>query len=702
MQRGGRKAAIIGVLTFAAALALGGSARAAAPQVAEIMEPGVGAAPLNPEDVHMEAAYADADGDQHLCTDWEIRSVSPPEPVWQAHCVLGQEKAHIHLGDGSFVNSHAGRSSLLYSSPYELRVRFRDDSGVADEEWSQVATRGFSTREAGPAGNVTQSWQARPGFVTEVFAAGLQLPVNVAMVPNPGPHPADPLMYVTELYGTVKVITRDGTVRDFASGLLDFNPTGAFPGSGEQGLTGVAVEPASGDLFVSLLYEDESSPGLPKPHYPRVVRLHADEEGLAATGQTTVLDLAGEVQGASHQISHLELLPTGELIVHNGDGSRPDTARDLSSFRGKILRMTPLGEPLPDNPFFDSSDGVSAEDYILASGLRNPFGGGFRASDSGYYVVENGPFTDRLLRLVPGTDYRWEGDNAAMSFGAGYNWMPSHAPVNISFVEASRFGGSGFPPDLMGRAYVTESGPTWASGPQELGKRIVEFDLGPDGGVRSGPSPLTEYVGAGKATAVGLAPGPDGLYFTDLYRDTGYSSPIDRGAQILRVRFCGERCPKDGPSQAVPGADVIAPDVSRFRLQHRRFSVNGLRRRRARPARLKVGTTFLYSLSETATVRIRVGRAALGWRRAGSCRRRLARRARKGSGRCILPPSRFSRPLRAPGRAGPNRRPFSGKLGRRPLRSGLYVAAIVAVDAAGNRSSRRTTRFRVLERRRGQ
>src|SRR5204862_7173826 len=41
------------------------------------------------------------------------------------------------------------------------------------------------------------------------------------------------------------------------------------------------------------------------------------------------------------------------------------------------------------------------------------------------------------------------------------------------------------------------------------------------------------------ATAVGLAAGPDGLYFSDLYKDVGAVSPIDPGANVLRIRFVG-------------------------------------------------------------------------------------------------------------------------------------------------------------------
>ncbi|MCA9240837.1 MAG: hypothetical protein KDA37_11585, partial [Planctomycetales bacterium] len=82
-----------------------------------------------------------------------------------------------------------------------------------------------------------------PGFRVEVAAEGLQLPVNIAFVPNPGPDPNDPQFYVTELYGSVKVVLNNGEVLDYATNLLNYNPTGNFPGSGEQGVAGIVVDP---------------------------------------------------------------------------------------------------------------------------------------------------------------------------------------------------------------------------------------------------------------------------------------------------------------------------------------------------------------------------------------------------------------------------------------------------------------------------
>lgn len=645
-----------------------------------INEPRVDGQIVNPADVHMETApFSDPDpGDTHICTDWEIRTVTPDERVWFISCIGGLERVHTHFGDGLFENSHEGRESLLFETDYSLRVRHKDSSNDPPTEWSPWSQRPFRTGprseifplelndivetptpawldqfgddvilpggaappslriESGQSesllefrgldgernvvinpqplaqhapvrvridagdtgknlalpqsrllftddegldrvvylppvnlqigqraffwisingstyvGDESQSepdfstlargapvpWDVPPGFQVEVVASGFQLPVNIAFVPNPGPDPSDPYYYVTELYGIIKVVARDGTVSDYAADLLNFIPTGNFPGTGEQGLAGIVVDPVSGDVFAGMLYDSAPPNG---PHYPKVVRFQSTDGGRTASSQTVILDMPQEQQGQSHQISNLTIGPDGKMYVHMGDGFDASTAQNLDSFRGKVLRINLDGAPPIDNPFYDDANGINARDYVFAYGLRNPFGGAWRAADGVHYEVENGPSVDRLAQIVAGRNYLWDGRNEDMRNFAIYNWQPSTGPVNIAFVEPQTWGGSGFPPEKMDHAFVSESGPTWASGPQSRGKRITEFVFDQNGNLIDGPTPLISYNGSGKATVVGLTAGPDGLYFTDLYKDLDYQSPIDRGANVLRVKYVGQ------------------------------------------------------------------------------------------------------------------------------------------------------------------
>src|SRR5262249_11718055 len=247
------------------------------------------------------------------------------------------------------------------------------------------AERNFRTSVTIP-GDPDQRWTVKqPGYVVEVVAGGFQLPVNIAFVPYPGKGSGDPLYYVTELYGRIEVVTNDGAVNDYATNLLNFNPNGQFPGSGEMGVTGIVVDPNTGDVYASMLYSTNPADDA-APKFPKVVRFESDDGGLTAARQTTVLDLAGEVQGASHQISKLSIGPDGLLYVPSGDGGDFRTALNLDSSRGKILRATLDGAPVPASPFYEADLGRAVRNYVYAYGLRNPFGGDWRAADGGLYA----------------------------------------------------------------------------------------------------------------------------------------------------------------------------------------------------------------------------------------------------------------------------------------------------------------------------
>jgi glucose/arabinose dehydrogenase len=612
----------------ALSLAISGVASAAPPNAPRIFEPPT--ENVSPGDVHMEATdFADPDGDSHQCSDWEIVGGpdTPNSPAWDARCATGPLKVHIHLGDGEF-HPYPEESELAYETDYLLRVRFIDSSGEAGP-WSE---RRFRTERPGPPGRRSAvPWDARQrGYAVEPVAGGLRLPVNIAMVPHPRSGPRAPLLYVTELYGNIKLVRRNGRVTTYARNLLNFDPSANFPGSGEVGLTGIVVDPRTGDVFASMVYAPQD-PALQR-HYGKVVRFRSSDGGRVATRQTTVLDIP-EPQGPSHQISDLSIGSDRKLYVHVADGHEPEQSQNLESFLGKVLRVNLDGSPPRGNPFYDASDGITPRDYVYALGLRNPFGGAWRAANNSLYLVGNGPFMDRFARVVPGRNFLWDGTNESMRLHALYNWAPSHAPLNIAFVQRDTASRSGFAAQKMDHAFVTESGPTWATGPQFKGKRIVEFVPDRAGRYRAAPRTFVEYTGVGKATTAGLAAAPDGLYFTDLYKDVNYRSPIQRGAKVWRVR------------------ETRKPRISRLRFEPRTFRVG-------------------YRASEPAVVSARIKRAR-GERRA------------------------FGASASDRADRGPNRFRLTSRADRQRLEPGQYVLVLRARDVAGNRSRPARAHFRI-------
>ena len=460
----------------------------------------------------------------------------------------GHEQSEEHHAIAVIIRAAA---SLILP---ETTLEFRDESGALRQVFLPVMilSPGDIVRFwIGNDGSTYHSAAANPNFTSlarsapapwipsdpalriERIATGFRLPVDLAFA-RPGSDDADaPWLYVAELYGAIKVIARDRTISDYATNLLDFGMEGPFPGTGEQGIGGIAVDGETGDLFVTLPYFG----GNPRP-VPRVILLRSNDGGRTAAEQSVVFELDGARHVSSHQISNISIGSDGMLYVHVGDGMEISKSREPDSFYGKILRMGKDGSAPPDNPLYDSTDGISAKDYVFAMGLRNPFGGAWRARTDTLYVVGNGPLRDRFAEVVPGRDFMWDGSDTSMLEHALYTWQPSVAPVRLDFLQQDTFDGSGFGSRYLDIAAVTESGPTWARGPQARGKRVTFLRLNDDG--RSA-EPVAEirYAGSGRSTAAGLAAGPDGLYFSDLYRDDG-TTPIDRGASIFRVRYAGQ------------------------------------------------------------------------------------------------------------------------------------------------------------------
>ena len=463
----------------------------------------------------------------------------------------------IQIGTPSSSENHSIVKAVITSgalplSMTESNIDFADESGVrrtiylpavelpsatSAAFWISRDGSSFNAEDDEPhfaslARNADTPWSVlEPGYRVERVVTGLQLPVNLAFVPDPLPEADAPIYYITELYGSIRAVLRDGSLRDYATGLLNFDPTGVFPGSGEHGVAGTAVDPATHDLFVALVYASVLG-----DHFCKVVRISSMDAGRTASSIVTVLDMPDEAIGPSHQISSLTIGPDGKLYVHVGDGFDTEVARSVDSFRGKILRINPDGSAPADNPFYDPADGIRAADYVFALGFRNPFGGAWRAADNSLYEVENGPTTDRLAKVSAGFDYQWDGSDESMLVNAAYNWSPSVAPVNITFVQDEMFGGSGLPSDKQGHAFVSESGPTWVQGQTPDGKRIREFVFDAGGKVVS-TKPFVEYAGTGFATVAALAAGPDGLYFSDLFPDQG--SPIGHSANVYRISYAG-------------------------------------------------------------------------------------------------------------------------------------------------------------------
>lgn len=101
-------------------------------------------------------------------------------------------------------------------------------------------------------------WTVKRGYTIKVDTEGYQLPTAIAFVPNPGNGPKDPLYFVAELKGTVKVITNDRSVHTFAEDFFDLGRVEAYGAedSRELGMAGICLDPPRGYVFVTFVYQD--------------------------------------------------------------------------------------------------------------------------------------------------------------------------------------------------------------------------------------------------------------------------------------------------------------------------------------------------------------------------------------------------------------------------------------------------------------
>lgn len=128
------------------------------------------------------------------------------------------------------------------------------------------------------------------------------------------------------------------------------------------------------------------------------------------------------------------------------------------------------------------------------------------------------------------------------------------------------------------------------------------------------------------------------------------------------------------------GVDATPPAISELSFARARFKAGA-------------GSRVRYTLSEAASVRFRVERAAPGRRTGGRCRKpTLQNRTRPRCTRYVKLRGSITRS----GYPGPNSFKFTGRLRGRKLRPGRYRLVATARDAAGNASSPKRAKFRIV------
>ena len=337
-----------------------------------------------------------------------------------------------------------------------------------------------STSPATPSSTSSAPLPARPPRVVATIATDLAVPWGLAFLPN-----GDAIVTERDTRRVLRVHGPDHTVEQVA--VVD-----AADPAGEAGLLGVAVSPGFRTDHLLYLY-------VTTPEDNRIVRATYTHGRLGPL--EVVLD--GIPNGFIHDGGRLAFGPDGFLYASTGETGVGSLAQDKASLGGKILRITPDGDPAPGNPFPDSP--------IWSYGHRNVQGLAFDDRDR-LWASEFGQDTfDELNLIEPVDNYGWP-----MVEGRGGQdgltdpqvvWDPAVAsPSGLAFLDGRLWLGS------------------------LRGQRLWRIDV-------SGPratDPTDFFVGEyGRMRTVAVA--PDGrLWVTTSNRD-GRGAPVTGDDRILLV-----------------------------------------------------------------------------------------------------------------------------------------------------------------------
>jgi len=289
------------------------------------------------------------------------------------------------------------------------------DPGVVSPSPTASAS---ATASAPPAASGDDPWDGQVTAEAEVVAQ--ELPVPWGMAPLPG----ERFMVTMRDEAALAVVHPSGDVEPLAESEGTQQLADQTVPDGEGGLLGVAVDQEdAGPLFTVFLYRSGEQDNA-------VLRAELDLDSMELRDLTTILD--GIPKASNHNGGRLALGPDGYLYVTTGDAGDTANAQDPGSLGGKILRITPDGEPAPGNPDADSP--------VWSLGHRNVQGLGWDASGRMFASEFGQDQLDELNVIEPGANYGWpdvEGPGDEGAFTDPVAWWPTSeaSPSGIAVTE---------------------------------------------------------------------------------------------------------------------------------------------------------------------------------------------------------------------------------------------------------------------------
>ncbi len=316
-------------------------------------------------------------------------------------------------------------------------------------------------------------------------ASGLEHPWSLAFLP-------DGRMLVTERPGRLRYVTMKGEVSEPIAGVP------AVHAAGQGGLLDVVLDP---DFSAnSTIYLSYAEPGDGDLNGTAVARARLDRARL--TDLEVIFRQSPKVKSNHHFGSRLVFARDGNLFVTLGErNTERQSAQDLGTHLGKIVRITRDGGVPADNPFVGRAGALPE---IWSLGHRNVQGATLDPATGRLWAIDHGPRGgDEIDLPEAGRNYGWpvitygtEYSGPAIGEGTAkpgmeqplYYWVPSIATSGMTFYSSdvhpawkgSLFVGA-LAAKLVARLEIGADGKVKAEERFPIGERVRDIRQGPDG-----------------------------------------------------------------------------------------------------------------------------------------------------------------------------------------------------------------------------
>ncbi|WP_210588018.1 sorbosone dehydrogenase family protein [Streptomyces sp. GESEQ-35] len=293
-----------------------------------------------------------------------------------------------------------------------------DDGGSGSSDGEATSSPSRTGEESSPSGQAAESTPPAKGSVKVVrtVTEDLNTPWGLAPLPD-----GDLLVSSRDEATITRVDTETGKKTEL----------GEVPGvspAGEGGLMGLALSPDYASDHMIYAYFTSASDN-------RIVRmLYAEDKPSGEQLGAPDTIFRGIPKGFIHNGGRIAFGPDKMLYAGTGESGEEGLSQDKESLGGKILRLTPDGEPASGNPFPNSP--------VYSYGHRNVQGLAWDPEQR-LFASEFGQDTwDELNAIKPGGNYGWPEVEGKSDDDAYQNpiaqWATDDAsPSGIAYAEGS-------------------------------------------------------------------------------------------------------------------------------------------------------------------------------------------------------------------------------------------------------------------------